>query len=82
MNRDKAFDGDVYTGSECAVGIEIPATHRAILTKVRFFLGDMNNKYEAYTGFTKFKSDGTNPKDILFDDEVVEGWNEFDFTSL
>lgn len=54
-----AFDGDIetkYTTStdNCEIGYSFPAGHSSTLTRVRWYMGSMDKKYDYFVGFTKF----------------------------
>lgn len=80
-DQANAFDGDTDTKSSCNAALTIPSTHRARLTKVKFFLPPMDKKYESHVGKTKFTATGAATTNKVFAYTVTEGWNTFDFSS-
>jgi len=66
----------------CFVGMEFREGYVAVLSKVRFFLGDLPK--EKYVDKTIFQGsqDGTTYKDIFtFDENIHPGWNYQEFNT-
>jgi len=82
-NPEVVFDDDVVdeyesTTSECFVGMEFKENHVGMLSQVKYFMGDIDDKM-LYAGFLKFQAsnDKTTWTDIFTADiNVHEGWNK------